>query len=107
MKLNPSKLHFGVKVRKFLDYMVMKRGIEASPKIIKVVLNLQSPSSIKYVQRLTLRVAALNMFISKASKSCKPFYDVLRKNKKFEWTSEHESSFQQLKNYLYFSPIVG
>lgn len=30
MKLNPSKCQFGVESRKFLGYMVTKRGLEAS-----------------------------------------------------------------------------
>ena len=31
-KLNHSKYHFGVKLGKFLGYMVIKRGIEDSPR---------------------------------------------------------------------------
>lgn len=45
MKLTPFKWHFGVKVGKFLGYMVIKRGFEASPEWIKTILNLQFPSS--------------------------------------------------------------
>ncbi|XP_074278392.1 uncharacterized protein LOC141601983 [Silene latifolia] len=43
MKLNPSKYHFGVSSGKFLGYMVTKGGIEASPKQIKAILELESP----------------------------------------------------------------
>ena len=31
MKLNPSKCVFGVSSRKFLDFMVSQRGVEANP----------------------------------------------------------------------------
>ena len=31
---------------------------------------------------------------------CLPFFKILRKNKTFEWTSELELAFQQLKEYL-------
>lgn len=81
MKLNPSKCHFGEKVGKFLGYMVTKRGTEASPKQIKAIFNFQSSSSTKDVQSLKSKFVALNRFISKAPKRCKPLYDVLRKNK--------------------------
>lgn len=81
MKLNPSKCHFGVKVGKLLGYRVTKRGIEASPKQSRAIINLQSVSFKKDVERFIGRVVALDMFISKAYESCKPFYDVLRKNK--------------------------
>ena len=106
MKLNPSKCHFGVGSGKFLGYMVTKRGIEASPEQITAILNLKSPSSIKDIQRLTGRIAALNRFISRSSERCKNFYDILKKNKKFEWTEVHEEALQALKGYLFSAPLL-
>ena len=106
MKLNPAKCHFGVKEGKFLGYMVTKRGIEASPEQINAVINLKAPSLVKDIQRLTGRIAALNRFISRSSDRCKPFYDILKKNKKFEWKEEHEKAFQELKTYLSTPPLL-
>ena len=60
MKLNPAKCAFGVSAGKFLGFIVNHRGIEANPDKIKVVLDMPSPSSIKEVQRLTGRIAALS-----------------------------------------------
>ena len=59
-KLNPAKCAFGVSAEKFLGFIVNNRGIEANPDKIKVVLEMPSPSSIKEVQRLTGRIAALS-----------------------------------------------
>jgi len=67
MKLKTSKCHFGMRSGKFLGYMVTKRGIEASPEQIKVILDLRSPSLTKDIQRLTGRVAAINRIISRSS----------------------------------------
>ncbi|KAF5796121.1 putative nucleotidyltransferase, Ribonuclease H [Helianthus annuus] len=106
MKLNPAKCHFGVGAGKFLGYMVTKRGIEASPEQIKAILDIKSPSNMKDVQRLTGRVAALNRFISRSSKKCKEFYDILKKNKKFEWGEKHEAALQDLKQYLSTAPLL-
>ena len=86
MKLNPAKCSFGMSSGKFLGYMVTKRGIEASPEQIKAIMELESPKTIKDIQKLTGRVAALNRFISRSSERCKPFYDLLRKNTDFVWT---------------------
>ena len=58
MKLNPAKCSFGMSSGKFLGYMVTKRGIKASLEQIK---------TIKDIQKLTSRVAALNRFISRSS----------------------------------------
>ena len=46
MKLNPAKCAFGVSVGKFLGFIVNKRGIEANPDKIKVVLDMLPPSNV-------------------------------------------------------------
>ncbi|XP_074326642.1 uncharacterized protein LOC141664582 [Apium graveolens] len=53
------------------------------------------------------RVAALNKFISQSSNRCKLFYDILRKNKGFEWTSRHEAVLDDLKTYLTTPPLLS
>ena len=79
MKMNPSKYAFEVASRKFLRFMVSYRGIEANPEKIKAILDIKPPQSIKKVQSLTGRVAALNRFVSKATDKCLPFFKVLKK----------------------------
>ncbi|KAI3746658.1 hypothetical protein L6452_09097 [Arctium lappa] len=81
MKLNPTKCSFGVSSKKFLGYMVTRRGIEDNHDQIKAIVEIKSPRNFKEVQRLTGRVAALNKFISRLSDKCHLFYNVLRKNK--------------------------
>ena len=53
MKLNLAKYSFGVTSGEFLGYIVTKRGIEANPKQIRAIMDLQSPRNKKVVQRLT------------------------------------------------------
>ncbi|CAH9054188.1 unnamed protein product [Cuscuta epithymum] len=106
LKLNPAKCAFGVSSGEFLGYIISERGIEASPEQVRAIIDIESPKSVKDVQRLTGRVAALNRFISKSSDRCRLFYDVLRKNKKFEWTDQHEQALQQLKEYMTTPPLL-
>ncbi|XP_017227992.1 uncharacterized protein LOC108203528 [Daucus carota subsp. sativus] len=107
MKLNPSKCNFAVSSGKFLGHMVTRRGIEASPEQIKAIIKLTSPTNMKDVQKLTGRVAALNGFISRSSDRCRLFYNVLRKNKGFEWTNEHEAALSEFKHYLTSPPLLA
>ena len=106
MKLNPAKCTFGVSSGKFLGYIVTQRGIEANPKQISAVLDLQSPKNSREVQQLMGRIAALNRFISRSTDKCLPFYDLLRGNKRFTWDAKCEEEFTQLKQYL-TTPDVG
>ena len=104
MKLNPAKCTFGVSAEKFLGFIVNHRGIEANPDKIKVVLDMPSPSSIKVVQRLTGRTAALSRFVSRASDKCQPFFQVPKKA--FQWDTKCEEAFSALKTYLSSPPIL-
>ena len=88
MKLNPTKCTFGVASGEFLGYLVTERGIEANPKQIAVLIDTLPPRSIREVQRLTGKIAALNRFISRSTDRCLPFYKLLKRNKKFKCNAE-------------------
>ena len=79
MKLNPSKCVFGVTVGKFSGFMVSQRGIEVKPEKVRAILELEPPKTVKAVQSLNGKVAALNRFVSKATDKCLPFFQVLKK----------------------------
>ena len=70
MRLNPSKCVFGVASGKFLGFMVSQRGIEANPEKVRAIIDMTSPRTVKEVQKLTGRIAALNRFVSKATDKC-------------------------------------
>ena len=91
MKLNPAKCTFEVSSRKFLGFMVSHRGIEANPENVRAILKMSSPKMIKEVQSLTRRVVALNMFISKATDKCLPFFKTLKQA--FIWINECKVAF--------------
>ena len=79
MKLNPIKCAFRVSVGKFLGFNVNSQGIEANSEKIRIVLDMQPPSSTKEIQLLTGRIDTLSRFISKSSDKWQPFFEVLKK----------------------------
>ena len=91
MKLNPSKCVFGVASGKFLGFMVSQRGIGANPEKVQAIINMVLPKTIKEVQKLTGRIAALNRFVSRATDKCLPFFKTLKQA--FAWTNECEATF--------------
>ena len=98
MKLNPSKCVFGVASGKFLGFMVSQRGIKANLEKVQAIINMVSPRTVKEVQKLTRRIAALNRFVSRATDKCLPFFKTLKQA--FAWTDKCEVAFQELKRYL-------
>ena len=73
--------------------MITYRGIEVNPDQIKVVENLKQLNNPKEVQVLTSMLVALNRFISKFVDRCRPFYQLLKKWKGFQWNEECEKAF--------------
>jgi dsDNA-binding SOS-regulon protein len=105
-KLNPTKFVLGVPSGQLLGFLVSHRGIEASTKQIKAITEMGKPRSIKDVQKLIGCMAALSRFISRLGEKGLPFFKLLKKAGKFEWTNEAEEAFERLKNYLTSSPIL-
>jgi hypothetical protein len=64
------------------------------------------PCCVKDVQKLTGSMAALNRFISRLGEKGLPFFKLLKKTGKFEWTEDAKEAFESLKAYLTSSPIL-
>ena len=86
MKLNPSKCAFEVTAGKFLGFMVSQRGIEVNLEKVRAIMELAPPKTIKEVQNLNGKIAALNRFVSQATDKCLPFFCTLKRS--FKWTDE-------------------
>ena len=77
-KLNSSKCAFEVSSGKFLDFMVSQKGIKANLEKVRTILKISFLKTIKEVQSLTGRVAALNRFVSKVTDKCLLFFKILK-----------------------------
>ena len=104
--LNAEKCAFGVGVGKFLGYLITGRGIEVNPDQIEAVKHIKPPSNPKELQVLIGMLAILNRFISKFVNRCRPFYQLLRRWKGFQWDEECGKAFQDLKEYLTQAPML-
>ncbi|KAK2427613.1 hypothetical protein QL285_026181 [Trifolium repens] len=105
MRLNPAKCSFGVQAGKFLGFMLTRRGIEANPEKCQAIINMRSPTTVKEVQQLTGRIAALSRFLSCAGEKSCHFFAALKKGERFTWTEQCEEAFGKLKEFL-ASPTV-
>ncbi|XP_075650025.1 uncharacterized protein LOC142620551 [Castanea sativa] len=81
------------------------RGIEVNPEKVEAIMGLSPPRTVKEVQSLTGKIAALNRFVSRATDKCLPFFKTLRRS--FEWTDECQKAFEELKAYLSAPPLLS
>ncbi|GJU46547.1 reverse transcriptase domain-containing protein [Tanacetum coccineum] len=109
MKLNPKKFSFGMEEGKFLGYIVTSVGIRANPKKTMVVMDMPSLRTLKQMQSLSGKLAALNRFLSKSAERSLPFLDTLKKctNKKdFRWTEVVKAAFLEMKKLVFELPTL-
>nr|KYP65478.1 Retrovirus-related Pol polyprotein from transposon 17.6 [Cajanus cajan] len=106
MRLNPEKCVFGVQGGKFLGFMITSRGIEANPEKCKAIIQMQSPQTVKEVQRLAGRLVSLSRFIHKLAEKAGPIFTLLKKPKDFQWTGQCEEAFQSFKTFFSTPPIL-
>jgi ribonuclease HI len=69
-------------------------------------MRMEAPRSQKKVQRLTGCMAALSRFISRLGEKGLPFYKLLKKVDKFQWTSEAQEALDALKKFLTTPPML-
>ena len=105
-KLNPEKCVFGVPLGKLLGFIVSYRGIEANPEKLKDIFRMNSLTALKDVQKLTGCMAALSRFVSRLGEQAMPFYKLLKKQDKFQWTPEAQQAFDKLKEFLTKPPVL-
>uniref|UniRef100_A0A803PU77 Reverse transcriptase domain-containing protein n=1 Tax=Cannabis sativa TaxID=3483 RepID=A0A803PU77_CANSA len=107
MKLNPAKCAFAVGCGKFLGHLVTRRGVKVNPDQIEAFQATGRPRTIRDIQKLTGKIAALSRFISKLSNKSLPFYDLLRGNRKFSWDEKCQLALETLKRYLTTPPVLS
>ncbi|GKD62015.1 reverse transcriptase domain-containing protein [Tanacetum coccineum] len=77
MKLNPRKCSFGVTKSKFLGYMITSEGIRSNPKKTKAVADMRSPMTLKEMQSLSGKLAALSRFLARSAERGPPVYEAI------------------------------
>nr|GEX66458.1 reverse transcriptase domain-containing protein [Tanacetum cinerariifolium] len=105
MKLNPRKCSFGVEEGKILGYMVTFEVIRANQKKTKAIADMQSPQTLKEMQSLSGKLAALKRFLSQSAERSLPFFkilkDITKENRdEYRWTERAENEFQEMKKVI-------
>jgi len=97
---------FGVPSGKLLGFLVSHKGIEANPEKVKAIEDMSPPQTLKEMKKLAVCVTSLGCFISKLGECALPFFKLMKKKGPFEWTSEADQAFQDIKRYLTSPPVM-
>ena len=71
----------------------MKSRIDAIQKL--------QPTNKKKIQEFLRMLNFLSKYVYKIQLYLRPFYNILRQQNNFEWTTEHQTRFKEIKKFLF------
>ena len=101
-----SKCQFWLREVAFLGHVITAGGIAVDPSHIKAILEFPTPTNQTEVRSILGMAGYYRKFVEGFSSIAKPLTQLLKKDKKFEWTDKCEESFQELKKRLTTAPIL-
>jgi hypothetical protein len=89
-----------------LGHIVSKEGIFIDPKRIKAINELNPPSSKKGVQSFFGKINFVRRFVPDYASIVKPINLLLKKDQIFEWTSDTQNAFNNIKRAITIAPVL-
>jgi len=102
-----SKCEFWLNEVVFLGHVISENGISVDPKKIEAVLRWERPTNVTEIRSFLGLAGYYRRFIEGFSTIASPMTRLTRKEVKFEWSKECETSFQELKSRLTSTPVLA
>ena len=100
LKTTPDKSHFFLTRVKFLGHNIERNTITPLKSRIDAIQKLQPPTNKKKIQEFLGMLNFLSKYVYKMQLYLRPFYNILRQQNNFEWTTEHQTRFEEIKKLL-------
>ena len=104
--LKPEKCEWEKQEVGFLGLRVSSRGLEMEKEKLERIGEWPVPKSVKQVQEFLGFANFYRRFIVNFSKIGRPIFNLLKKDKKFEWNEKAEAAFNALKAEFQKAPML-
>jgi hypothetical protein len=101
-----SKCEFWLEKISFLGHILTAEGVAVDPGKVETVSNWQQPTNVSEIRSFLGLAGYYRRFIEGFSMIARPMTELLKKEKKFNWTESCERSFQELKKRLTTAPVL-
>lgn len=105
--LNDDKCIFGVTELEFLGHKLSAAGITPTNSKIEAIKNFRTPSCMEEVRSFLGLVNFVGKFIPNLATITEPLRLLTKKNAPFQWTSNQQAAFDELKKYLTSDCVLG
>ena len=107
LTLNKSKCEYSKDKVEFFGYVFSGDGIAPDPKKIEDIINLQTPTSASEVRSLLGMTNYCSRFIPDYATKTEPLRRLTHKDQPWEWTPQHDSAVNELKDALVKAPVTA
>lgn len=90
----------------YLGHKFTSEGILPDDTKLETIVNMKSPSCTKELETFLGMITYISRFIPNVSERTNILRGLLKKNSMWEWTSNHEKCFQELKKLLISPPVL-
>ena len=104
--VKPEKCKWKVREVEFLGVVIGPEGIKMEEEKVKGVLEWLTPKCIKNVQKFLRLANYYRRFIEGFAMVARPLHDMVKKDKKWEWTEKQEKAFKELKKRFTEEPVL-
>ena len=98
--VKPEKCKWKVREVEFLEVVIGPEGIKIEKEKMKEILEWPTPKCVKDVQKFLGLANYYHWFIEGFASVARPLHDMVKKNKKWDWTERQEKVFKELKEWF-------
>lgn len=106
IKLSPHKCHFFQRKMTFLGHEIGKDSYSPAAVNVKTILDFPRPTNLKQARRYVGMLSFFRTFLPFFSTNIEPLTRLTKKDRKFEWGHDQETSFQWGKKAISEKPIL-
>jgi hypothetical protein len=106
LKINPKKCVWFAKTIKILGHIVSFNEIRMDPDKVKIIVERPHPVDVTGVRSWLGSAGFYKNFIKNFSKLVVPLFNLLKHDVKFEWSTNCDIAFEQLKTAMISYPIL-
>ena len=107
LKLSPTKCELLQQEVNYLGHVIGAQGISTDPKKIEAVQSWPVPANVPELRSFLGLCSYYRRFIPSFADLARPLHKLLEVGQTFQWSSEAQEMFLQLKGRLIAAPILG
>ena len=105
--VKPEKCKQKIRKMGFLEVVIGPEGIKMEEEKVKGVLEQPTPKYVKDVQKFLGLANYYRQLIEGFASVARPLHDMVKKDKKWDWTERQEKVFKELKEQFTKKPVLA